>query len=136
MRINKVYIEDFKNLKQFTINLDEKEMKTVFLGPNATGKSNFFEALIMIFKYLDLKKDPPKVLNFRYKIEYNIGVYRIIVDFLKGSYEFHVQQKTTIKNKEVWVESGKPITKTDFFKRKDKFLPKYVFTYYSGLSNN
>jgi len=135
MRINKVYIEDFKNLKQFTINLDEKEMKTVFLGPNATGKSNFFEALIMIFKYLDLKKDPPKVLNFRYKIEYNIGVYRIIVDFLKGSYEFHVQQKTTIKNKEVWVESGKPITKTDFFKRKDKFLPKYVFTYYSGLSN-
>jgi len=52
MRIDKVYIEDFKNLKQFNINLDEKEMKTVFLGPNATGKSNFFEALIIIFKYL------------------------------------------------------------------------------------
>ena len=28
MRIDKVYIEDYKNLKQFTIDLDEKKMKT------------------------------------------------------------------------------------------------------------
>ena len=39
MRIDRVYIEDYKNLKQFEINLDESEMKTVLLGQNATGKS-------------------------------------------------------------------------------------------------
>jgi recombinational DNA repair ATPase RecF len=50
MRIDRVYIEDYKNLKEFNIDLDEKEMKTVLLGQNATGKSNFMEALILIFK--------------------------------------------------------------------------------------
>jgi ABC-type multidrug transport system ATPase subunit len=135
MRIDKVYIEDFKNLKKFTIDLDEREMKTVLLGQNATGKSNFFEALILIFKYLDLKKEPPKELNFRYRIEYRIGVNRVIVEFLKGNYEFHVQFKAKIQKKDTWFENGKAITKSEFFKRKDELLPKYVFTYYSGLSN-
>jgi predicted ATPase len=135
MRIDKVYIEDFKNLKQFTINLDENEMKTVLLGQNATGKSNFFEALILIFKYLDLKKEPPKVLNFRYRIEYTIGGKRIIVDSLTGNYKFHVLIRTDIGGKFNWVEIGKPIKKTEFFRRREELLPKYVFTYYSGLSN-
>ena len=65
MRIDQVYIEDYKNLKQFTINLDENEMKTVLLGQNASGKSNFIEALILIFKYLDLSTDSKSgVTNF------------------------------------------------------------------------
>ena len=59
MRIHKVYIENFKNLKQFEIKLDPDEMKAVLLGQNATGKSNFIEALVLIFKYLDLEKEPP-----------------------------------------------------------------------------
>ena len=46
MRIDKVQIENFKNLQGFEIDLDEREMKTVLLGQNATGKSNFFEAVI------------------------------------------------------------------------------------------
>lgn len=132
MRIDKVYIEDFKNLKQFTIDLDEKEMKTVLLGQNATGKSNFFEALILIFKYLDLKKEPPKALNLSYKIEYSIRRYKVKVEFLDDKYKFLILFNTNSK--------GLPfvphkLTKTEFFRRKDEFLPKYVFTYYSGLSN-
>jgi ABC-type multidrug transport system ATPase subunit len=135
MRIDKVYIEDFKNLKQFSIALDEREMKTVLLGQNATGKSNFFEALILIFKYLDLKKEPPKELNFRYRIEYTIGGKRIIVDFLTGNYIFHLLIKTNLLGKYTWIETGKPLKKAEFFRRKEELLPKYVFTYYSGLSN-
>ena len=70
MRIDKVYIKNYKNLDQFNINLDEKEMKTVLLGQNATGKSNFLEALILIFKHLDLstetkRQTPP----FEYHIQ-------------------------------------------------------------------
>ena len=53
MRIHKVYIEKFKNLQQFEISLNSNEMNTVLLGQNATGKSNFIEALVLIFKYLD-----------------------------------------------------------------------------------
>ena len=41
MRIDKVSIGDFKNLKKFSIDFDETKMKTVLLGQNTTGKSNF-----------------------------------------------------------------------------------------------
>ena len=70
MRIDKVYIESFKNLKQFSIDFDETQMNTVLLGENATGKSNFIEAIILIFKYIDLGKTPPAADYFDYMIEY------------------------------------------------------------------
>ena len=51
MRIDKVEIESFKNLKNFKIDLDESFLDSVLLGQNATGKSNFIEALVLIFKF-------------------------------------------------------------------------------------
>src|SRR6185312_8686888 len=42
---------------------------------------------------------------------------------LKSGYKFYVNDKT------------KAITKTAFYKGKEKHLPKYVFSYYSGVSN-
>jgi predicted ATPase len=134
MRIDKVYIEDFKNLKKFSIDLDEAQMNTVLLGQNATGKSNFIEALILIFKYLDLKQDPPKNLNFHYRIEYRVRQFRIIVDNLADKYIFEIFENSELDRKK-WTKLAKPVTKTDFFRNKDLYLPKYVFTYYSGLSD-
>ncbi len=124
MRIDKVYIEDYKNLKQFSIDLDENEMKTVLLGQNASGKSNFMEALILIFKYLDLstesKRQAPK---FDYKIIYKIKGHVVDVTCELGNYI-------------VLVNSEKQTFKSFFSdESKAKYQPKYVFTYYSGLSN-
>ena len=73
MRINEVKITKFKNLQDFTINFDNSSMKTVLLGQNAVGKSNFIEALVLIFKYLDLstsnsREFPP----FEYSINYEM----------------------------------------------------------------
>ena len=124
MRIDQVYIEDYKNLKEFTINLDENEMKTVLLGQNASGKSNFIEALILIFKYLDLSTDIKRQSpNFDYNIIYKIQSDIINVTCKKGNYIILVNnEKQTFKL---------------FFsdEAKAKYQPKYVFTYYSGLSN-
>lgn len=135
MRIHEVYIENFKNLKQFKINLDPNEMNTVLLGQNATGKSNFIEALVLIFKYLDLEKEPPKEMNLKYKIGYECRGKKIFVDYLNGKYIFHIGSKNTIKGKEVWLTEAKGLSKTEFFRNKNEYLPKYVFTYYSGISN-
>lgn len=136
MRIDKVYIEDYKNLKKFEIDLDEKEMKTVLLGQNATGKSNFMEALILIFKYLDLEQEPPEELNLKYKIIYTCNNYQIAVDNLTGKYHFDIKTYINFKGKNIpALIYPKKITKTHFFKNKDKYLPKYIFAYYSGLSN-
>lgn len=124
MRIDQVYIEDYKNLKQFKINLDDNEMKTVLLGQNASGKSNFIEALILIFKYLDLRTDAKRdTPNFDYNIVYKIQNYTINVTHKKKTYTIFINdQKQTLKS---------------FFsdEAKAKYQPKYVFTYYSGLSN-
>ena len=136
MRIDKVYIEDYKNLKEFNIDLDEKEMKTVLLGQNATGKSNFMEALILIFKYLDLEKEIPERINLRYAIQYTCRGYNVKINNLNGKYDFDVTGNVAIGGKAArTIIFPKKIKKSDFFKRKDEFLPKYVFAYYSGLSN-
>ena len=136
MRIDQVYIEDYKNLKEFSIDLDENEMKTVLLGQNATGKSNFIEALVLIFKYLDLEKEVPKEIGLKYAITYTCRVYSIKVNNLKGQYEFDVVENANWGDKKLQIIPYKnKITKAEFFRKKDEYLPKYVFTYYSGLSN-
>lgn len=137
MRIDKVYIDGYKNLKQFSIDLNEKEMKTVLLGQNATGKSNFIEALIIIFKYLDLEKEVPRKIGLKYSIEYTCRHFAVKVNNLKGEYEFEVLGKGSLFEGKILQAVLYPnkLYKTEFFRRKEEFLPKYVFAYYSGLSN-
>lgn len=128
MRIDKLHIENFKNLQSFEIDLDEQEMKTVLLGQNATGKSNFFEALILIFKYLDLSTDKKRVYPpFNYQIEYRIGRENnrsINIDYKNRQYNIKVNGEKINSFKTFFSEEGKAL-----------YQPKYVFTYYSGLSN-
>lgn len=125
MRIDKVFIENFKNLKQFSIDLDDNEMKTVLLGQNAVGKSNFMEALILIFKFLDLsneiKREPAP---FEYYIKYRKGEFCIEVTLKEGSYSISVNNEKIKSFKSFFSKEGKEL-----------YQPKYVFTYYSGLSN-
>ncbi|MFN6463598.1 MAG: AAA family ATPase [Nostoc sp. DedVER02] len=116
MRIDKVYIENFKNLINFEIDLAEDFMETVLIGQNATGKSNLIEALVLIFKYLDIESTP----NFSYTIEYFCRGYKVKVEFDTKRTFYIDDTKITIK---------------DFYERRNDYLPKYVFTYYSGLSN-
>lgn len=52
------HTHQFKNLKDVSIDFDEKEWITVVIGWNGTGKSNVLEALAVIFgDLLDLKRN-------------------------------------------------------------------------------
>jgi ABC-type multidrug transport system ATPase subunit len=122
MRIDKVKINGFKNLNQFEIDLEQTKMHTVLLGQNAAGKSNFLEALVIIFRDLDLDKKP----LFPFEIEYQCksNKIKIIGDPSTSSgYEFFVN------------DFNKITTKAAFYRYKGEHLPKYVFSYYSGVSN-
>ena len=126
MRIDKVYIEDFKNLKKFWIDLDKDQMNTVLLGQNATGKSNFIEALIEIFKNLDLSKSSSRRFpDFQFWIQYQCRGNKISIESKGSAYSILIN------------DEPKPISYTKFFSKEGKqtYLPKYVFTYYSGISN-
>lgn len=130
MRIDKIYIEEFKNLKDFSIDLNEDHMSTVLLGQNAAGKSNLLEALVIIFRDLDLEDET----TFNYILEYQCkGIFLKVEGGLdtKGKFQFYKGVK--IKNSIAY--STKPISKTLIKKHKQDYLPRYVFSYYSGVSN-
>lgn len=50
MRLDKVYIDGFKNLRQLEVDFDESKLTTVLIGQNGAGKSNLIEALARIFR--------------------------------------------------------------------------------------
>lgn len=129
MRIDKIYIEEFKNLREFSIDLNGEQMSTVLLGQNAAGKSNLLEAIVIIFRDLDLEEHT----SFNYSIEYKCKGNILKVDGgpdVKGKFVFY---KGEIKDNIISYSTlvSKAVVKRD----KTQYLPKYVFSYYSGISN-
>lgn len=124
MRIDKVHIKSrFKNLEDFKIDIDENAWETVLLGLNATGKSNFLEALVIIFRDLDLIYNHNKKVTkheFDYYIKYECRGNDIEIILERGKYSFVVNGKaeTSVVTKDI-----------------EHYLPKHVFIYYSGISD-
>ncbi|MGF1716767.1 AAA family ATPase [Photobacterium chitinilyticum] len=130
MKLDKLWISEFKNLKGIEIDFDQDELVTVVIGWNGAGKSNVIEALVIIFRDLDLQKAP----SFSYKLEYICRGNRVVIE----------AKDTTVKKDQykvlVHVE-GNPagvITDkyTEFFNDERRhYLPTNVFGYYSGPSD-
>jgi len=126
MRILEVHIKSkFKNLKDFRIEFDKEAMETVLIGLNATGKSNFMEALVIIFRDLDLERSPQhgksrNLLEYYIKYECRGKTIEIKFSIIEG-YSFIIDNV---------ILKSRPA----FFREKEIFLPKHVFIYYSGLS--
>lgn len=123
MRIDKIHIESFKNLKDFTVDIDETQLTNVFIGKNGAGKSNLMEALVIIFRDLDLD-EPTK--EFSYEIQYCCNKHMV-----------KITCNVETKKREIIVD-GKEISRRDFYQHRhteDDYLPEHVFAYYSGPSN-
>jgi len=130
----------FKNLNQVRVEFDEDNLMTVIVGSNGSGKSNVLEALVYIFRNLDLGEEPP----FAYKIKYKLGEgeqerwISIDADPARGSlakqYEITVEEKSL----QELFQSKKlvPLSKVKRNKEGDsEYLPNYLFAYYSGPSD-
>lgn len=120
MRIDRLKIKDFKNLKDFQIDIDESQLTSVFIGRNGTGKSNLLEAIVIIFRDLDLgivTKD------FSFEIIYKCSGHTVQI------------KNDGKENKQVFFVNGKKLTRTAFYKQRKSYLPEHVFAYYSGPSN-
>src|SRR5579864_7525753 len=126
MKLRKLEISQFKNLRSFIIEF-EQTLTTVMLGQNGTGKSNLLEALIIIFRDLDLGKPPA----FKYKLDYECR-----------DNEIHIDADPTRKREQVHIiirkrgEMPRTIPYSQFHNDSERrYLPSYVFGYYSGPSN-
>jgi predicted ATPase len=143
MRLQRLKIPNWRNLRDFEITFtgtctDEDGSDRVFrthavIGQNGSGKSNMIEAIVTIFRDLDLNE--PTL--FDYELDYSRTndnqLYEIKVVNTIGS-----SLAVTINGQPVdpWLLSdrygeidGKPERGSA-----RKYLPSHVFTYYSGKS--
>src|SRR5439155_25516725 len=79
MRIDRLYLSDFRNLVDFEVDFDQTSVRQVIVGRNGVGKSNLLEALTRIFRDLDLEEES----EFAYEIEYLCNQHCIKVTCLQ-----------------------------------------------------
>jgi predicted ATP-dependent endonuclease of OLD family len=123
MRIIRLVIPNFKNLKGFKLEPDSQHMTTVVIGQNATGKSNLIEALVLIFRHLDLAEEPPKELQ-NYEIEYVCRENKVHITAIDGETKIEVTDRG--KKQPHKLSLGK------LAKAANELLPRHIFAYYSG----
>ena len=123
MRLSSIEIDDWKNLKGLRLEFGQDSFTSVLVGRNATAKSNLLEALVIIFRDLDLGELP----DFKYALEYTCRGHEVRVDADPSRTRGSVLKMTV---------DGRTISSTDFAGRaRSDYLPSNVFVYYSGHSD-
>ncbi|WP_164705240.1 AAA family ATPase, partial [Pseudomonas viridiflava] len=152
MKVDKLYIRSrFKNLENVRVDFDEDNLMTVVVGRNGTGKSNVLEALVSIFRNLDLGESPLFSYQIRYKLGEGASTRWIEIDAdpdrgtLTKQYIAQVSaHKPTgdILSNSVLNSPEKNVQKISLSKIKrdtktgtTDYLPNYLFAYYSGPSD-
>lgn len=141
MHISRIKIKDFRNLKDIEINFSKtsvlsnneiKELKShAVIGQNGSGKSNFIEAIITIFRDLDLNQKT----EFEYELDYICRDHEISITALDV-------EKPTVRIVEKGNEKENSYALSflsraegegvNFVDNSRKYLPSHVFAYYSG----
>ena len=117
MKIDFLKLPDFRNLKGFEIDFDERVSTTVLLGRNGSGKSNFIEAVVEIFR--DLENG--KISDFPYQVRYLCHGHRVEIINDPGE-----------KKRQQFCLDGVWVSRKEFEAIHDEVLPKHIFAYYSG----
>jgi type I restriction enzyme S subunit len=131
-RLVELWLEDFKNLTDYTVHFDPSHGIDIVLGWNGTGKSNLFEALVIIFRDLHKwweKNQWPENPMKGYRLRYEIDEKTLEVSWHPG------EMKRPKLKMGILQESTKEPDKLESITRKELPLPRFVFGYYSGPTN-
>jgi len=150
MRVDRLYLESFKNLQEFEVDFDATSPRQVVVGRNGVGKSNLLEALARIFRQLDLEEEA----TFGYEIEYHCNGH--YVKIVSRSRHTALDPSATGYARTYSIapagDPGSPaekrayreLSQRDFYRRNkprggasnpERIIPLYVFGYYSGTSS-
>ncbi len=131
-RLIELWLQDFKNLKDYTVQFDSAHGLDVILGWNGTGKSNLYEALVIIFRDLHgwweknrWPANPMKGFRLCYEMEEQKVEIIWRPEYMKRP-ELKAGQISR-KTKSAGILST--IT------REQLRLPRFLFAYYSGPTN-
>jgi len=72
MRLKSVWISEYKNLRDLSVTFDRESFLDIYVGKNGTGKSNFFESLVEIFRHIYDSSYSLADIGFDYEINYEI----------------------------------------------------------------
>lgn len=118
MQLISLWVEDFKNLKDFTINFENQENLSIIIGNNGSGKSNILELLSGIFAELYEDKE---FIESSYTLIYSINDK--IIEITK---EYEYGEKDFITYKVNSVNQSKSYLNTQ------NLLPNNIIALYSG----
>jgi Recombinational DNA repair ATPase (RecF pathway) len=142
MKIDYLHIRSgFKNVQDLEIDFDNKQLLTVLIGRNGSGKSNVIEALVRIFRALDLGDE---AAPFSYKLRYSLGVSSDRLLEIDASPEYgstpiqqhNIQVSTLGGDGQYSLPESISLSKVKRDKEgNSEYLPKHLFAYYSGPSD-
>ena len=119
MRIDRVYIDGFRNLKDVEADFDEGCLTTVIIGQNGAGKSNLIEAITEIFRHVDQPSSRSiGKLRFTFEVDYVIRGRNVRISNREGATKVEID--------------GELIAMSRFQREKGDFFPDLIFGYYSG----
>lgn len=136
MRLIRVYIDGYRNLKNVEVEFDTENLTTVIIGENGCGKSNLIEAIVEVFRAWSLGRQ--KELRFRYSIFYILRGVKIQVrsgDDLKFDTDANHELKTHVQlDQKSTTKLPEPITANpdNPDNMLNQFFPDLIFGYYSG----
>jgi predicted ATPase len=130
MQLERLKIQDFRNLRGFEISFTgaasgadgtEQRFKShAVIGQNGSGKSNLIEAIVTIFRDLDLNQRT----EFAYELDYSCRGHRIRIDAIGEKGKVTVTERDSNQPREFAL--------SHLQRHARKFLPSHVFAYYSG----
>lgn len=110
MKISKLKISGYKNLKNMEVYFEEDVSLIAFIGDNGSGKSNVLEAIAMIFSRLSMEEK----IDFDFELEYCIDEVKYTIQNIGGSV--------------LALKDGKKLKKLNPLRD----LPQGIFLYYCG----
>jgi restriction endonuclease S subunit/energy-coupling factor transporter ATP-binding protein EcfA2 len=132
-RLIELWLEGFKNLTDYTVSFDPAHSIDVVLGWNGTGKSNLFEALVIIFRDLhrwweknQWTQKPMKGYRLRYAIDSEV---------VEVVWQPSEEMKRPKLKAGKLLEGSKQPEELKTIKREQLLLPRFIFGYYSGPTN-
>jgi len=135
MRIDWLWLAEYKNLKNLAIDFSQDHLITVLIGRNGTGKSNVLEALTIIFRDLLMAERLP---SLKYRIAYEIEDRWVFIDAdptRKDVYRAKSDQPKPYPVDASFEDlEGEQVTAARLKGESSEHLPRFLFGYYSGES--
>lgn len=133
MKLLKLHISGYKNLKDVEIDFSHSDRCALIIGTNGTGKSNLLEVISAIFSAC-YNKDKNVKPDFRFELEYVIERMRTISYGGGPIFEFPVKVKIRNVDGVIEIYSAQRRSEYVFLDRNqwDAVLPEHTIAVYSG----